>query len=67
MCAAIPANAYIGPGIGVGAITLVLGFIISVVVILLATIYFPIKKLLGKMKSGKRSHTKRLLRWAHKT
>ena len=40
------AQAYIGPGVGVGAITAALGVIGSIFLALVAVIYYPIKRLL---------------------
>ena len=44
------AHAYIGPGMGVGAITVVLGILSSIFLGLFAIIWYPLKRLLKKMK-----------------
>ena len=42
------AQAYIGPGVGVGAITAVLGVLGAIFLALVGVIYYPIKRLLKK-------------------
>ena len=42
------AHAYIGPGLGAGTIAVVLGFIGSIFLALLAVFYYPIKRMLKK-------------------
>lgn len=42
------AQAYIGPGVGVGAITAALGVVGSIFLALFAVIYYPIKRMLKK-------------------
>ena len=44
---------YIGPGLGCGVITAVLGFLASIFLALFAIIWYPIKQLLKKFKSKK--------------
>jgi len=39
------ATAYIGPGLGVGAIGIIIGIIVSIVLALLAILWYPIKRL----------------------
>ena len=48
-----PVYAYIGPGLGVGTITVVLGFFISILLALLGFIWYPIKRIIEKFKHGK--------------
>ena len=50
------AQAYIGPGVGVGAITAALGVVGSIFLALFAVIYYPVKRML---KKGKRNPTRR--------
>lgn len=45
-----PAYAYIGPGAGAGAITVVLGIIASVFMAFFAILWYPIKRVLKKRK-----------------
>lgn len=50
----VAAMAYIGPGVGAGAIAAVLGVIGSVFLAIVAVVYYPIKRMLkGKVKSAK--------------
>ena len=49
--ATTPAEAYIGPGAGAGAIAVVLGIIASVVMAFLAILWYPVKRLLKKKKA----------------
>lgn len=44
---------YIGPGLGGGVITAVLGFLASIFLALFAIIWYPIKKLIGKLGKKK--------------
>ena len=46
------AQAYIGPGAGVGAITAALGVLGAIFLALLAVIYYPIKRLLKRRRKG---------------
>ena len=47
------AFAYIGPGLGLGAIGIMLGVIGSIIIALFALLYYPIKKLFIKLKKKK--------------
>lgn len=55
--APFPAYAYIGPGLGLGAIAAVLGVLLSIFLALVAILWYPIKRLIkgirGKEKSNK--------------
>jgi len=44
---------YIGPGLGGGVITAVLGFLASIFLALFAIIWYPIKKVIEKIKNKK--------------
>jgi hypothetical protein len=47
------AMAYIGPGVGAGAIAAVIGVIGSILLAIIAVVYYPIKRMLkGKTKTG---------------
>ena len=48
----MPIYAYIGPGLGGGAIVIILGLLSTVVVALFALVWYPIKKL-RKLKKPK--------------
>jgi hypothetical protein len=43
-------TAYIGPGLGGGVITAILGFLTSIFLALFAIIWYPVKKLIQKFK-----------------
>lgn len=47
------ALAYIGPGLGLGAIGIMLGVIGSIIIAIIALLYYPIKKVLVKLKKKK--------------
>lgn len=47
-----PAAAYIGPGVGAGAVSAVLGVLGSIFLGLFAIIYYPIKRLLKKRRKN---------------
>ncbi len=48
------AQAYIGPGMAGGAVVAILGFILGILFLLFAIIYFPLKRIfLGKTKVAK--------------
>lgn len=44
------AQAYVGPGLGLGSIAVVLGVIGSVFLAIFAVVWYPIKRLLKKLK-----------------
>ena len=44
------AQAYIGPGVGAGAIAAVLGVIGSVLLAVFAVVYYPVKRMLKKKR-----------------
>ncbi|HWZ15296.1 MAG TPA: hypothetical protein VNW95_08655 [Mucilaginibacter sp.] len=44
---------YIGPGLGGGVITAVLGFLASIFLALFAIIWYPIKKVISKFRKKK--------------
>lgn len=51
----VAALAYIGPGVGAGAIAAVLGVLGSILLAIIAVIYYPIKRMMkgGKGKTAK--------------
>ncbi len=51
----VAAQAYIGPGVGAGAIAAVVGVIGSIFLALFAVIYYPIKRLLKGRKSAQKT------------
>lgn len=48
------AHAYLGPGMGIGAIIAVLGVILSIILVLFGIIYYPVKKLKNYIKNKKK-------------
>jgi len=46
---------YIGPGLGGGVITAVLGFFTSIFLALFAIVWYPVKQLIRRIKSKKTS------------
>ncbi len=48
-----PALAYIGPGVGAGAITATLGIIGSIFLMLFAILWYPVKRLIRAVKRTK--------------
>lgn len=55
--AAGPAAAYIGPGMGAGAIAVVFGLIGSLFLAIVAVLYFPVKRLLRNRRKGETGET----------
>lgn len=55
LATASPASAYLGPGLGLGAIGAVLGVIGSLFLGLAAIIWYPVKRLIRKLKGTKRA------------
>ena len=51
-----PASAYIGPGIGAGIIATVIGFIITLIVALFVILYYPIKKIILRLKKKRKKN-----------
>ena len=50
-----PIHAYIGPGLGGGAIAIIVGLLSTVFIALFALVWYPIKKL-RKLKKPKEEH-----------
>ena len=48
MLAALPAQAYVGPGLGAGLIAAVSGFFIAVALALYAVFWLPVKRMIRK-------------------
>lgn len=48
-----PAVAYVGPGLGLGAIGAILGVALSVLLAIFAVVWYPVKRLLGLDKKLK--------------
>lgn len=54
---AIPASAYVGPGLGAGTLGVIAGFIGSIFLGLFAIVWYPIKRLLKRTR-GQNSQQK---------
>lgn len=54
--AALPAHAYVGPGLGAGLLAAVAGFFVAIALALYAVLWIPMKRLIAKRrKDGSRS------------
>ena len=47
------AYAYVGPGMGAGAVAVVLGIAGGILMLLVGVIYYPLKKLIKKLRKSK--------------
>ena len=52
------ANAYIGPGLGLGALSVIFGIFTVIILGIFGILYFPIKSLYMKIKNQKNSKKK---------
>jgi len=55
LAAPAPAFAYVGPGLGAGAIAVTLGVLGSILTAILGVIYYPIKRMIKKLKKGRQA------------
>jgi hypothetical protein len=46
----LPAYAYLGPGLGLGAVGAILGILFSIFLAIVGIFWYPIKRLIGKMR-----------------
>ncbi|MDD2719978.1 MAG: hypothetical protein PHH47_01550 [Gallionella sp.] len=44
------ASAYIGPGLGAGAVTVVLGIVSGLLMLVVGVVWYPLKKLIRRLK-----------------
>jgi hypothetical protein len=44
------AHAYVGPGLGLGTVAIVLGVILSIVLAVFAVVWYPLKRMLRRLK-----------------
>lgn len=51
----LEAFAYIGPGLGMGTIGVVLGVLFSIIMAFFAIVWYPFKRLLRKIKAQKKN------------
>jgi len=58
MMFSLPAHAYIGPGLGAGAIGVILGILASLVLVLLAIVWYPLKRLFKKKRDNEKDTAK---------
>lgn len=54
----LDAQAYIGPGAGIGAILTGLGFILLVVLLIVSILIYPFKWIIKKIKNKKKNENK---------
>jgi len=47
------ASAYIGPGLGAGAVTVVLGIVSALLMLIVGIIWYPLKKLIRRFRPKK--------------
>jgi hypothetical protein len=55
LLAPTPAYAYGGPGLGAGAIAVTLGVLGSIFTAILGVVYYPIKRMIKKLKKARQS------------
>jgi hypothetical protein len=51
----LTANAYVGPGMGLGAIGVILGLFFSIILALLAILWYPFKRILKAIRQKHKS------------
>ena len=51
MGTSLPVLAYVGPGMGAGAVAILLGLVISLLLIIVSAFYYPLKKFTNLVKS----------------
>ncbi len=56
----LTAHAYVGPGMGVGTIGVILGIFLSIILAFAAIIWYPIKRLFKRKSKRKLSNTRKL-------
>ena len=49
-----PVEAYIGPGLALGAAVVSLGVVLLIIFFIIAVLYYPLKKFLKKIKKNKK-------------
>jgi len=52
----VAAQAYLGPGLGMGAISVVFGIIGSIFLAIVGVVWYPFKRLLRKMRRAKQAN-----------
>ncbi len=51
----VPGYAYVGPGLGLGALGAIAGIIFSIFLAIFAVFWYPIKRVIGKFRGKKQS------------
>jgi hypothetical protein len=46
-----PAYAYIGPGLGAGALATILGVLLAILMLVVGIVWYPLKRLIRSLKS----------------
>ena len=49
----LPAHAYVGPGLGLGALGVILGIFTSIFLAIIGIVWYPIKRLIRKFRKKK--------------
>jgi hypothetical protein len=52
MFSTVAAHAYVGPGLGLGAIGAILGALLAVIMSIAGVVWYPVKRLLKKKKEA---------------
>ena len=47
---ALPAQAYLGPGLGLGTLIVILGFLVSIVLAIVGLFWYPLKRTVRKWR-----------------
>ena len=58
LAAPAAAMAYVGPGLGMGAVAAFFGAVLAVLLAIVGVVWYPIKRLLGKRKTTEPAETK---------
>jgi len=53
----IKAQAYIGPGMGLGAAAMVMGLFVAFILLIVGLIWLPIRRILRQRKKNQESHS----------
>ena len=46
-----PAHAYIGPGLGAGALATIFGVLLAILMLIVGIVWYPLKRLIHSLKS----------------
>jgi hypothetical protein len=53
----LPAYAYVGPGLGLGALGVILGILLSIFLAIVGIFWYPIKRLITKFRKAPQKNT----------